>query len=118
MKYFSTKAATVVCLSIVTLPMFRAPLASTIDRERSHSYFSNDLREAPVSETDPSIVQLNDQISKLVMSGVERSEDWGALVVSLEHGDTLFSYSKDKTLSPASNMKTFYDSCCIAFSRI
>tara|TARA_B110000116_G_scaffold177691_1_gene153809 strand:+ start:4079 stop:5674 length:1596 start_codon:yes stop_codon:yes gene_type:complete len=115
MKYFSTKAATVVCLSIVTLPMFRAPLASTIDRERSHSYFSNDLREAPVSETDPSIVQLNDQISKLVMSGVERSEDWGALVVSLEHGDTLFSYSKDKTLSPASNMKLFTTAAALHF---
>lgn len=36
-----------------------------------------------------------------------RYADWGALVVSLTHGDTLFSYHADRHFLPASNAKLF-----------
>ena len=36
-----------------------------------------------------------------------RSGDWGAIVVSLTHGDTLFASNADRALVPASTMKTF-----------
>jgi D-alanyl-D-alanine carboxypeptidase/D-alanyl-D-alanine-endopeptidase (penicillin-binding protein 4) len=36
-----------------------------------------------------------------------RSGDWGAIVVSLTQGDTLFATNADRALVPASTMKTF-----------
>lgn len=36
-----------------------------------------------------------------------RSGEWGALVVSLTRGDTVFAYNPDAELRPASNMKLF-----------
>lgn len=35
------------------------------------------------------------------------SDRWGVLVVSLDHGDTLFAYRPDEPLTPASNLKLF-----------
>ncbi|HIF39253.1 MAG TPA: D-alanyl-D-alanine carboxypeptidase/D-alanyl-D-alanine-endopeptidase [Gemmatimonadetes bacterium] len=115
MKNFPTKVAAILCACVVTLPMFRVSIASTIDWGESRFCCSKEPREISLSETDPRIMQLNDQISKLILPRVERSEDWGALVVSLEHGDTLFSYSKDRTLSPASNMKLFTTAAALHF---
>lgn len=47
------------------------------------------------------------QIAPLFRGRAWRYADWGALVVSLTRGDTLFSYHADRRFLPASNAKLF-----------
>ena len=118
MKYLSktTYATLSACSCIAIFLILRTPLDSTVDLGRNPIYRSpsNPEKLYPF-ETNPGIARLNDQISELILTREQRSETWGALVVSLEHGDTLFSYSKNKTLSPASNMKLFTTAAALHF---
>jgi serine-type D-Ala-D-Ala carboxypeptidase/endopeptidase (penicillin-binding protein 4) len=46
------------------------------------------------------------ELSRLMAAG-SRSERWGLLVVSLDHGDTVYAWNAHEPLAPASNMKLF-----------
>ena len=62
---------------------------------------------ATVSYTAPaSRAALASDVGSMLNSRV-RSGTWGAIVVSLTRGDTLYSYNADHELQPASNMKLF-----------
>ena len=53
-------------------------------------------------------------LSNALTSHTKRGR-WGAIVVSLNHGDTLFSSNPDTQMSPASTMKVF--TSCVALDR-
>jgi serine-type D-Ala-D-Ala carboxypeptidase/endopeptidase (penicillin-binding protein 4) len=62
---------------------------------------------APASYTAPiGGMELASDVELMLDSRV-RSGTWGAIVVSLTRGDTLYSYNADDALQPASNMKLF-----------
>lgn len=62
---------------------------------------------APASYTAPtSEAELASDVGLMLDSRV-RSGTWGAIVVSLTRGDTLYSTNADQELQPASNMKLF-----------
>jgi D-alanyl-D-alanine carboxypeptidase/D-alanyl-D-alanine-endopeptidase (penicillin-binding protein 4) len=62
---------------------------------------------APASFTAPtSEAELASDVGLMLDSRV-RSGTWGAIVVSLTRGDTLYSINADAELQPASNMKLF-----------
>lgn len=62
---------------------------------------------APASYTAPtSGTELASDVGSMLDGRVRRGE-WGAIVVSLTRGDTLYSYNADEALKPASNMKLF-----------
>lgn len=62
---------------------------------------------APASYTAPgSEAELASDVGLMLDSRV-RSGTWGAIVVSLTRGDTLYSMNADEELQPASNMKLF-----------
>lgn len=42
-----------------------------------------------------------------MLNGKTRNGEWGAIVVSLSRGDTLYSYAPDQLMVPASTMKAF-----------
>ena len=50
---------------------------------------------------------LTRELSRFMTSRTWRHATWGALVVSLTHGDTLFSWRADDHFTPASNAKLF-----------
>ncbi len=61
----------------------------------------------PASYTAPtSEAELASDVG-LMLDGRTRSGTWGALVVSLTRGDTLYSINADAELQPASNMKLY-----------
>jgi len=49
--------------------------------------------------------ELRDRLSAVYGSSGERNATWGAIIVSLDSGDTLFSMGADSALAPASNLK-------------
>lgn len=59
-----------------------------------------------LASRDPSFVALAQDLSRLLGTG-SRTEQWGVLVTSLEHGDTLFALNAREPLAPASNQKLF-----------
>ncbi len=62
---------------------------------------------APASFTAPSSgAELASDVGLMLDSRV-RSGTWGAIVISLTRGDTLYSINADAELQPASNMKLF-----------
>ncbi len=69
---------------------------------------SRPARAAPVAaEEDARGVLAGDLLPFLDAPAVGRNAIWGALVVSLTHGDTLFSWNADRRFIPASNAKLF-----------
>lgn len=50
---------------------------------------------------------LRTDIERIIRAPGWREGSWSVLVVSLEHGDTLFSHAPDVPLAPASNVKLF-----------
>ena len=50
---------------------------------------------------------LQSELSSLIRVPGWSNDAWGVLVVSLDHGDTLFSYRPDDPIAPASNLKLF-----------
>jgi D-alanyl-D-alanine carboxypeptidase/D-alanyl-D-alanine-endopeptidase (penicillin-binding protein 4) len=62
---------------------------------------------APASYTAPvSEAELANDV-RLMLDSRVRSGTWGAIVVSLSRGDTLYSINADEELQPASNMKLY-----------
>jgi serine-type D-Ala-D-Ala carboxypeptidase/endopeptidase (penicillin-binding protein 4) len=53
------------------------------------------------------ITRLQGDLERMIESPGWRGDRWSVLVVSLDHGDTLFSHSPDQAVAPASNMKLF-----------
>src|SRR5687768_6736542 len=56
---------------------------------------------------DENVMKLRADLERLVRTGASRNAQQGVLVVSLDRGDTLFSFNPDLPLAPASNMKLF-----------
>lgn len=62
---------------------------------------------AAAAAVPQSILALQQDLARLI-DGVGWSDDrWSVNVVSLDRGDTIFSYNPDAALAPASNMKLF-----------
>jgi D-alanyl-D-alanine carboxypeptidase/D-alanyl-D-alanine-endopeptidase (penicillin-binding protein 4) len=51
------------------------------------------------------VVQLQERLTGVFASSGLRNAVWGAMVVSLDSGDTLFAVAPDDALAPASNLK-------------
>lgn len=73
------------------------------------------VRRAPVFTSPRSASQLNADLNHFI-STATRSGKWGAIVVSLTRGDTLFSWRADSAMMPASTMKLF--TAAVAFERL
>lgn len=68
---------------------------------------TRERRVAPASYTAPtSEAELASDVG-LMLDSRTRSGTWGAIVVSLTRGDTLYAINADEELQPASNMKLF-----------
>ena len=50
-------------------------------------------------------LELRSGLDRLLLASSWRDAEWGVLVVSLDHGDTLYAVDPDKPLAPASNIK-------------
>lgn len=64
------------------------------------------VRSAPAWSATRGATALASEVGS-ALSGHTRSGEWGAIVVSLTHGDTLFEHNPDAMLQPASTMKMF-----------
>lgn len=53
------------------------------------------------------VAGLQGELQRLIRSPGWRGDQWGVMVVSLDHGDTIFSYQPDRALTPASNLKLY-----------
>ncbi len=53
----------------------------------------------------PATLDLRNQFDRLLLGSSWRDAEWGVLVVSLDHGDTLYAVNPDVPLAPASNVK-------------
>jgi D-alanyl-D-alanine carboxypeptidase/D-alanyl-D-alanine-endopeptidase (penicillin-binding protein 4) len=69
-----------------------------------------------VRYNSPSSVNALDTDLSALLHGRVRSGHWGAMVVSLTRGDTLYSLNPDDQLRPASTMKLF--TSALAFDRL
>lgn len=54
---------------------------------------------------EAAVMELRAALAGLVDGDARRNEAWSILAVSLDRGDTLFAWSPDAALTPASNMK-------------
>lgn len=50
-------------------------------------------------------IELRSGLDRLLLASSWRDAEWGVLVVSLDHGDTLYAINPDEPLAPASNVK-------------
>lgn len=50
-------------------------------------------------------MELRNSLDGLLLASSWRDAEWGVLVVSLDHGDTLYAVNPDQPLAPASNVK-------------
>jgi serine-type D-Ala-D-Ala carboxypeptidase/endopeptidase (penicillin-binding protein 4) len=50
-------------------------------------------------------MELRSNLDRLLLASSWRDAEWGVLVVSLDHGDTLYAVNPDEPLAPASNVK-------------
>ena len=81
--------------------------AGTVVRRRARRHVRRARAEAPLRYRRPMGAEaLADDLGAMLRARV-RSGAWGALVVSLSRGDTIFAYDPDAELRPASNMKLF-----------
>lgn len=62
---------------------------------------------APAFTQETATGPLARQLTPILRARQWRRATWGALVVSLTHGDTLFSWNADRRFVPASNAKLF-----------
>lgn len=63
--------------------------------------------DTTVPATAGTIASLREDIDQLIRGSGLRGADWGVMVVSLTHGDTLYAREADRAFSPASNVKLF-----------
>ncbi len=83
------------------------PRRATPPRTTKATPASRRAKPAPFVPTAPDgSVALESDLSRM-LSTKTRSGSWGAIVVSLTRGDTLFASSPDVPMVPASTMKTF-----------
>ncbi|MCG6957794.1 MAG: D-alanyl-D-alanine carboxypeptidase/D-alanyl-D-alanine-endopeptidase [Gemmatimonadetes bacterium] len=59
----------------------------------------------PSGPSNPEVARLGQDLKGLLGTAHWRHALWSVLVVSLDHGDTLFAQAPDSTVAPASNMK-------------
>ncbi|HEX6965167.1 MAG TPA: D-alanyl-D-alanine carboxypeptidase/D-alanyl-D-alanine-endopeptidase [Gemmatimonadaceae bacterium] len=85
----------------------RAPSASSASRASARTVTVDAPSvAAPRATMSPAVGVLANDLGDLLTSRV-RSGKWGALVVSLTRGDTLYELNPDEPLKPASNFKLF-----------
>ncbi|MCI0435479.1 MAG: D-alanyl-D-alanine carboxypeptidase/D-alanyl-D-alanine-endopeptidase [Gemmatimonadetes bacterium] len=60
-----------------------------------------------VQADPPAIAALRDDLDRILRGANLRTRDAGLIVVSLDHGDTLYAHNADTPLIPASNLKLF-----------
>jgi serine-type D-Ala-D-Ala carboxypeptidase/endopeptidase (penicillin-binding protein 4) len=58
---------------------------------------------------------LRANLGQLVEHPARQNERWSILAVSLDHGDTLFAWSPEAPLAPASNMKLFTSAAALEY---
>lgn len=84
-----------------------APQQRSRRSRRRVSRASRAVAPAVLSFTTPRSASALASDLGVMLNSRTRSGRWGALVVSLTRGDTLYSYAADEQLLPASNMKLF-----------
>lgn len=62
---------------------------------------------AASAASSAAVAGLQSEIQRLIRSPGWRGDRWSVLVVSLDRGDTIFSYQPDLALAPASNLKLY-----------
>lgn len=70
---------------------------------------------AIVEASAPAVATLRTELTRTMTVPGWRGESWGVLVVSLDHGDTLFARNPDAALAPASNMKLFTSAAALYY---
>ncbi len=65
------------------------------------------VRLAPLAAQERPTGPLTAELAPFMQARLWERAQWGALVVSLTHGDTLFSWHADQRFTPASNAKLF-----------
>jgi serine-type D-Ala-D-Ala carboxypeptidase/endopeptidase (penicillin-binding protein 4) len=97
-------AVAVVALSVLALtqaPQRTAPLPA----EAQGAPAPAAAAPAAAAPAEPAVMELRAALAGLVNGDARRDEAWSILAVSLDRGDTLFAWSPDAALTPASNMK-------------
>jgi D-alanyl-D-alanine carboxypeptidase/D-alanyl-D-alanine-endopeptidase (penicillin-binding protein 4) len=71
---------------------------------------------APASAASAAAVAgLQGELQRLIRSPGWRGDQWGVMVVSLDQGDTIFSYQPDYALAPASNLKLYTSAAALYY---
>lgn len=63
--------------------------------------------QADSSKGDAAVARLRAELARLINVPRWRHDRWSVMVVSLDHGDTLFAHQPGLPLAPASNLKLF-----------
>jgi serine-type D-Ala-D-Ala carboxypeptidase/endopeptidase (penicillin-binding protein 4) len=70
------------------------------------------LPTAGAAQDDVSVLRTS--LDRLVLTPSWQNADWGVLVTSLDHGDTLYAVNPETPLSPASNIKLLTTAAALA----
>ncbi|MGH7483232.1 MAG: D-alanyl-D-alanine carboxypeptidase/D-alanyl-D-alanine endopeptidase, partial [Longimicrobiales bacterium] len=70
---------------------------------------------APSGSNAPQVAALRAELERTIGSPGWRSAEWSVMVVSLEHGDTIFEHQAHRALAPASNMKLFTSAAALYY---
>lgn len=82
-------------------------LSGGIGQDAAQLSRANEPSAPAAALTPAAAAALHSDIDGLISAPGWRDDAWSVLVMSLEHGDTLFSQSPDLALAPASNVKLF-----------
>jgi D-alanyl-D-alanine carboxypeptidase/D-alanyl-D-alanine-endopeptidase (penicillin-binding protein 4) len=71
---------------------------------------------APTSAASSAAVAgLQGELQRLIRSPGWRGDQWGVMVISLDQGDTIFSFQPDNALAPASNLKLYTSAAALYY---
>jgi len=91
------------------LPLVFPPLHAPTRRNRLGpgpvAFLLLSILAYPAISEAQDVERLQEQLSETFAGGSWGNAQWGALVYSLDSGDTIFSISPDSAMAPASNMK-------------
>lgn len=87
------------CVWVGMLAVLAAP--ALVDAQESEGFGS----AAGASVLGAETIELRSGLDRLLLASSWRDAEWGVLVVSLDHGDTLYAINPDEPLAPASNVK-------------
>lgn len=87
------------CAWVAVAAVLAAP--AIVDAQESEGSRSVAETSAPRAET----IELRSGLDRLLLASSWRDAEWGVLVLSLDHGDTLYAINPDEPLAPASNVK-------------